>query len=336
MSETTVGQAGTRVSMMADMLSRLDEGLIVLASIAPGGTAETPWRRQMDGASAAAADGVVVAVRSDGERMRVIFPYELSDFPLDDSWPAGTMALSEMGAIESVCRDRELLCVIRPEDAETLKGLAETPVAILVPSAHITDLPFLERLADVGCPLLLGTGFASLHEVEEAVSTIRRWHGHLVLLHETGRARARPDGINLRVLVTLQERFGCRVGWAMADDQAALAIGAIALGASVIIYPGGLNPEEQRRLVRDARLVRKALGSGEKGVHESDWKLRDSWHRSIVAAVDIPRGTLLTEAMLTTAPPGIGLKPRLLPSLVGKRAAVEIARGTLITFIMVE
>lgn len=322
--------------MAADMLSRLDEGLIILAGIEAGGTAEAPWRRQMEEASAAAVDGVVVAVRSDAERMRVILPYELSDFPLDDPRPRGTMALSELGAIGSACRDRELLCVIRPEDAEAVKGLAEPPEAMLVPSEHITDLPFLERVANIGCPLLLGTGLASLQEVEEAVSTIRRQHGRLVLLHETGRARARADGINLRVLVTLRERFGCRVGWAMADDQAALAIGAIALGASVIIYPQGLPPDEQRHLVQDARLVRKALGSGKKGVHESDWTLRDSRHRSIVAAVDIPRGTLLTEAMLTTAPPGIGLKPRLLPSLVGKRAAVDIARGTLMTLIMVE
>ena len=155
-------------------------------------------------------------------------------------------------------------------------------------------------------------------------------------MHEAGRGWARPGGINLRAIPALGERFGCPAGWVMDDEQSTLTLAAVALCPRVVISPGSLGAESQRRLVDETRAVRRALGSGGKSLHEIDWTPRDSQYRSIVAGVDIPRGGILRPEMLTTAPPGIGLKPRLLPSLVGRRAAVDIARGTLITLVMVE
>jgi sialic acid synthase SpsE len=99
---------------------------------------------------------------------------------------------------------------------------------------------------------------------------------------------------------------------------------------------GCFDPATLATLAAEIRTVELALGDGEKQVQQSEWALRDRRHRSLAAAVDIPRGAVLTAEMIRTAPPGIGLKPRLLPSILGKHATMDIPSGTLLTFAMIE
>ena len=44
--------------------------------------------------------------------------------------------------------------------------------------------------------------------------------------------------------------------------------------------------------------------------------------------VDIAEGQVLTRSNIRSIRPGFGLPPRELPTVIGKRAKVQIARGT--------
>ena len=54
--------------------------------------------------------------------------------------------------------------------------------------------------------------------------------------------------------------------------------------------------------------------------------------RSIVARVDIPWGTTITEEMLAVKRPGTGLEPKYLDMVIGRRAEEDIKLGELIIF----
>jgi len=53
--------------------------------------------------------------------------------------------------------------------------------------------------------------------------------------------------------------------------------------------------------------------------------------KSLVAAVDIPAGTLITREMMAVKRPGTGMAPSRLESVVGRRARKTIESGTLVT-----
>jgi sialic acid synthase SpsE len=46
--------------------------------------------------------------------------------------------------------------------------------------------------------------------------------------------------------------------------------------------------------------------------------------KSVVSAVAIPKGTVITREMLTTKGPGTGISPMYLMNCVGKKAAKDI------------
>jgi hypothetical protein len=56
----------------------------------------------------------------------------------------------------------------------------------------------------------------------------------------------------------------------------------------------------------------------------------------VIARVAIGRGQVIGADMLGTAPPGLGLKPRSLAAIVGRRASAHIPAGTLLTLGMLE
>jgi N-acetylneuraminate synthase/N,N'-diacetyllegionaminate synthase len=228
-------------------------------------------------------------------------------------------------------------------DAEALARVRGLRVAAWhLPAAALLDLPLVEAAAAEGTPLWIDTAMAALDEVGETVAAALKGGARVVLLHGLSTTPARPDELNLRALVTLRERFGLPVGWHGRDATPALVAAAVALGATVVAVPfdpagqAGCDAAALRALCADAALVERARGDGDKRVQPSEWAVRDRAHPSLVARVDIARGQALTAEMLSTAAPGIGLKPRAAAALVGRRAVVDIAAGTLITLGMLE
>jgi len=53
-----------------------------------------------------------------------------------------------------------------------------------------------------------------------------------------------------------------------------------------------------------------------------------TFRRSLYAVKDISAGEIITEENVRSIRPGLGLPPKLLPEILGRRAARSIARGT--------
>ncbi len=215
--------------------------------------------------------------------------------------------------------------------------------AFKIASADCTNLPLVEYIARKGKPVLLSTGMSDLGEVDEAVATVRRHNDQLVLFQCTSTYPCDNDQINLRVIPSYRARYRCVVGYSGHERGLAPSEAAVALGAAVIErhftidrtmigpdHAASLEPTGLQRLVRNIRNVEKALGSPDKRIMDDERRVRERLAKSIVARVAIPAGAVITADMLTVKGPGSGLKPGMLPLLVGIVAESPIGEDTLV------
>jgi len=260
----------------------------------------------------------------------------------------------ELGAVEhrelmQECERRNILFLSSAFDEESADLLDDLGVvAYKVPSGEITNLPYLRHLAKKGRCLIVSTGMSDMDEVSAAVSAIRETAAvPIVLLHCVSLYPAPAAGSNLRAMDAMRTAFGVPVGYSDHTEGVAVALAAVALGADLIekhltldrTLPGpdhaaSLEPGEFRTLVTGIRDVEAARGDGVKRPLPEEAETAAVARKSLVAAVDIPAGTVIGREMLSVKRPGTGLPPGRLDSVVGRKARTAITAGSVITMEM--
>jgi len=251
------------------------------------------------------------------------------------------LELSEDEFIElyNYTKKKGLTFLSTPFDFESADFLDDLVPAFKISSTDLTNLPFLKYVAEKGKPIILSTGMGTLGEIEEAVNTIREINDDLILLHCITNYPASFESLNLRVIKTLREAFKLPVGFSDHSLGIYAPIAAVTLGAVVIEkhftldknLPGpdhkaSLNPEELKEMVNAIRLIEKALGDGIKKPTPEEKKIKKVARRSLVANVNIPKGTIIKREMIAIKRPGIGIEPKYLDVVVGKRARRDIKK----------
>jgi len=247
------------------------------------------------------------------------------------------------------CREKDLAFLSSPFDQACADLLEEMDVpAFKIPSGEITNLSYLKHIAAKGRPMVVSTGMANLSEVEAAVEAVRSvGEPGIVLLHCVSNYPADPADVNLRAMHTMQQAFGVPVGYSDHVPRNEVAFAAVALGACVVekhftldhSLPGpdhkaSLEPNELAALVEGVRMIERALGDGRKRPAASEADTAAVARKSLVAAHEIPAGTVLTEAMIAVKRPGTGLPPVMQPHLVGRTARETILADALLTLEM--
>lgn len=261
------------------------------------------------------------------------------------------LTLGAHRALLAHCRKKRIHFLSTPFDEESADFLDELGLWLFkIPSGEITNLPFLAHVARKGKPIILSTGMSSLAEVRTAVRTIEKaGNRDLVVLHCVSNYPADPADVNLRAMATLEKALGHPAGLSDHTEGIEIPLAAAALGAKVIekhftldrSLPGpdhraSLEPAELTAMVSGIRKIERALGTGKKIPAAAETGTARVARKSLVAAADIARGTVLTPALLAVKRPGTGLAPALAPKLVGRRATRAVPEGTLITMEMFE
>jgi len=249
--------------------------------------------------------------------------------------------------LRSYADQRGITFLSTPYDRESVDFLVKLGVpALKVSSADITNHPLLSHIAAQNIPIILSTGMSTLGEVEEAVEVIvNSGNEQIILLHCNFNYPARVEDINLRAMNTLKQAFGFPVGYSDHTLGIEVPLAAVALGAVVIEkhftldrnLPGpdhraSLEPDELKEMVTNIRNVEQALGSSVKQPSGEEKRNREVCRRSLVAAVDIPQGAIITDDMLAAKRPGTGISPRHVKALVGRKVVVSIKKDELITW----
>jgi sialic acid synthase SpsE len=96
-----------------------------------------------------------------------------------------------------------------------------------------------------------------------------------------------------------------------------------------------LEPHELKMMVQGVRTVETALGSHIKQMLRDEGEMARLGRRSIIARVRILQGTVVTPDMLTTKRPGYGIRPKFLPSVIGRTVRRTIEEDEVITWDLV-
>lgn len=210
-----------------------------------------------------------------------------------------------------------------------------------IASFENTDLPLIRKVAATGKPMIISTGMASVADLDETVRAARAAGcQQLVLLKCTSTYPATPSDTNLMTIPHLRALFDCEVGLSDHTFGIGASVASVALGASVIEKhftlaraDGGVDstfsmePAEMAALVVETERAWMALGEVRYGLMEKE---RESliFRRSLYVTEDLAAGDVLTEQNLRTIRPGLGLSPKYLETLMGKRVGRTVRRGT--------
>lgn len=237
-----------------------------------------------------------------------------------------------------------------PFDEEAVDFLNDLDVPCFkIASFELTDLPLIAKAASKGKPLIISTGMATLGEIEEAVSTARiNGCQDIVLLKCTSTYPASADNTNLLTIPHLKDAFGVQVGLSDHTQGIGAAVGAVALGASVIEKhfvldrnAGGvdaefsLEPHELAALVTECKRVKAALGTVAYGGVQDEQQSK-KYRRSIYASEDIPAGGVISTTQIKVVRPAFGLAPKHKSKVVGMKAKSDIKAGTPLSWALLE
>jgi sialic acid synthase SpsE/sugar phosphate isomerase/epimerase len=262
-------------------------------------------------------------LRKDGEDLKTEYVLDLLQ--------RFELPVSDHRRLATYCADKGILYLCTPWDQRSVQVLETLEVvAYKVASADLTNSRLLDCIADTGKPLIVSTGMSRRDEVQTSVDLLKRRSARFVLLHCNSTYPAPFHDIQLRWMNELR-RMHPLVGYSGHERGTAVSLAAVALGACVIErhftlartmegpdHAASLEPVEFKRLLDGIREIEEALGDDrERQLSQGEMINRENLGKSLVAATDLPEGTILTADHVKVRSPGQGLSPQHYEKLLG-------------------
>lgn len=189
---------------------------------------------------------------------------------------------AEYDEINRYCQSKNIKWFASCWDEPSVDFIYQFGVACYkIASATLTDDNLLRYTRSKGQPIILSTGMSTLDQIDQAVGVLGK--KNLIILHSCSTYPANYGELNLRVIPMLRKRYDVPIGYSGHETGLCSSTAAVALGACVVErhitldrsmwgsdQAASLEPNGISRLVRDIRLVEKALGDGVKRVVEGE------------------------------------------------------------------
>ena len=247
------------------------------------------------------------------------------------------LSFNEFEEIYNFCKSIDLEFLSTPDDVESLNFLVKNIglKKIKIGSGEITNIPFLTKIGKVADQMILSTGMSNIRDIECAIKALGNpKRNKLTILHCTSSYPCPFEYVNLEVLNTFKNKFDYKVGYSDHTLGITVAIGAVALGASVIEKHFTLNknmrgpdhllslePKEFKEMVNQIRIIEKAKGNNQKNIQEIERDSKNKVTKMIVAINSIKKGAIFGENNLGLLRVGNhGLNGQDWNNLIGKRS----------------
>lgn len=254
-----------------------------------------------------------------------------------------SMPYEMIGELAAMCKAADIEFMATPFSKADFEAVDPYVRRHKIGSYEIGHVRLLELAKNSKKPLILSTGAATVDDIAWAVAYCGG--KDLTLLQCCAQYPAKPTGMNLRTIPWMSSYFGLPVG--LSDhtvDPVAAPTAAVALGATVIekhftmnkSFDGpdhsfALEPNELKMMVSAIRQTEQMLGHRIKRVAQEELELFYFARRGLQAIKPIKTGDLFVEdgnvAILRPGKQKIGVHPRFLDELVGKKATRDIPLG---------
>jgi len=305
----------------------------------------------VDAIAAAGADAVkfqthiAEAESTPSEPFRIKFSRQ--DASRYDYWKRMAFTEEQWRGLAEHCRDRGVLFISSPFSLEAVDLLERVGQPIWkVASGETSNTRLLDRLIATGSPILLSSGMSPMSELDAAIAHVKRGAVPVGLLQCTTAYPCPPEKIGLNLIPVFRERYGCWVG--LSDHSATIypGLAAAAIGCDVLELHVTMSREmfgpdviasvtttELRQLADGIRFIERMRANpvDKDTLAQETAPLRRLFTRSLVAAGDLPAGTVLTREHLAIKKPGTGLPPEQLDATIGRTLARAVTRDQVLT-----
>lgn len=248
--------------------------------------------------------------------------------------------------LKDACDEFDIHYFSSPYDYEAIDMLDPYVPAYKAGSSLISWPQAIVRMAGFGKPILIATGDSEMSDVERAMNMVMPVNKQIVLMQcntNYTAAESNYDHLHVNVLKAYAAKWpDVILGLSDHTQSAAPVVGAVALGARVIErhftdnndregpdHKFALNPENWEHMVREVRILERALGSTEKHVAENEKETYIVQRHCLRVARDVKAGETFTEDMLEVlrpATPG-ALMAWDIPRVIGKKAVGDMPFG---------
>ncbi|KAA0268968.1 MAG: N-acetylneuraminate synthase [Chloroflexi bacterium] len=231
-------------------------------------------------------------------------------------------------------REKGLLFLSSPFSIEAVELLEKIGMpAWKVASGEIGNKTLLDRMLETGKPILLSTGMSNFKEIDDAIAYIRQRNVEHAVMQCSTAYPCPPEKIGLNLIPELRERYKCAVGLSDHSGTIYPGLAAVMLGIEILEVhvafsremfgpdvPASVTTRELSQLVEGVRFIERMRASpvGKDDFAEEVLPLRKLFTKSIVAGMELSKGTILEERHLRLKKPGSGLPGERMNDLIGK------------------
>jgi N-acetylneuraminate synthase/sialic acid synthase len=219
---------------------------------------------------------------------------------------------------------------------------------IKVPSADLTNLPLLRKIAALGAPVILSTGMSEMREIDVAVNELTAHHDDVALLHCNSSYPCPDSETRVRAMLRLRDRYGLPTGYSGHEKGLGPSLAAAALGACIVErhftldktlsgtdHKASLVPEEFAELARTVRSMEAAMLTDEKLISPAERSTATKLRKSVVFARPLSAGHLIREKDIRTKCPGTGVSPLHWDEIIGTRLCEPVEADQLFSWELV-
>ena len=282
--------------------------LFIIAEIGINHNGDLDIARQLiDVAVEAGAD----AVKFQKRTIDLVYTKEFLDSARESPWGKTQRAQkaglefgeAQYGEIDRYCKERRIKWFASAWDIAAQKFLQKFDLEYnKIASAMIVSPELLNEVASEGRHTFVSTGMSTVRDIDRAAEIFTKKNCPFELMHCVSTYPMEDEDANLLRIVSLRERYGCKVGYSGHEVGLAVSYAAVALGATSLerhitlsraMYgsdqSASVEPAGFRQLVGAVRKIEKALGSGSLDMNPKEMpvakKLRGhlEWESSSVA-----------------------------------------------------
>ncbi len=252
------------------------------------------------------------------------------------------LSQADFDIILAYCKSKDIMFFSTPDEQESADFLVSLGVGLLkIGSQDVTNTPFLKYIAQLNLPIIFSTGASTMSEVAKGVEAISAHTKDIILLHCVSAYPAPAEEMNLAVLNTLSMCFGYPVGLSDHTTGHEVACAALGFGArffekhltldKTMVGPdhkASLEPDEMKSYCQALKKAHSAIGNGIKRIMPSEVNTRKAFRRFMVAARDLPSGSILCASDIEYKKVVDGIAPDDMERILGKHLRTAVKYDT--------
>jgi N-acetylneuraminate synthase len=281
---------------------------------------------------------IAEAESSEFEPFRIKFSQQ--DQTRFDYWKRMEFTKEQWQGLRNHCHERGLKFISSPFSLAAVDLLESIGVdSYKVGSGEVNNLLILEKIANIGKPIILSSGMSSWLELEKSVEFLKQFGNPLSLMQCTTAYPTLPSQWGLNVIPLFREKFNLPTGFSDHSGDIFACLSAATLGAELFEFhvvfdkrqfgpdtPASITIDQTKILCQGIKQIQLALSTPiEKSKTQQYDNLKVMFGKSLAVNKSLSKGHILTFDDLESKKPGDqGISAQQYQSVIGRVLTTDL------------